>query len=1519
MRSEQDGKLSKMEIYNNNSNLEVATTLHPTKVYSKHVYELSKLGSIIYEEKVDDNDNNYIHQIISDGVYTNIIKAGLEIKRYKFIGQRGKIIHPANFQTIEFIKKIKKSKLVDNIELYNLSTIFRYLEPECYDYKNNIIDIKKIVRKVKKVDNKIKKKSSKKNYKIEYEELKIKYDNINNKSNTVDYKNKYKKLKKEYNSLVNDNNYVCDLHDQAINRIKKLEYKLTSININKTIIPHSEDSNTSLVDYVDEVTHLDKLTNYNNNQINNGDMYKGELILGGGNENQKKDVLKKLGIYTILSLASVNNNCGIACLYYPMHKSVNYKYVRNKYKIKYNKMLAPSQLGRIVTGEGIPGFKLITATGNVIKEIRNMFNKTMLYFNNHYYIVIMNKHTYLLNVNRNQYYNKIYAEIMENQKKQATLPFNIGYFMKFVLGFRYKEILSKLFSKRHYDKREVIQYKHILKNVRSNSLNKLESVNNIISNIKDINFKLMILKKQFKDSPTQLKEFIHVKKSLIKKKKEPIKLNRKQKIKNKLKQITSFYNDNEDTDKKIVLKVGLIHYTLDRLNLESVMSILDGEESILASDESESDKQLKYAIFNNPEDVEIMVKDVHDIKPSGAFFNYLLNDDVNLDLVKYGIYKKWNKDNYINNCFIKAFYNNFINKDNKEQITNIINQMKVYIKDRQVVMSDLKELANKFNLNIELTRKQSNSNRTRVTKFKTKTENDKTLTLKLALINNHYFINEETKYKQWQIKNIIEPTKENKKGKNISSYRLVSLLIDNSDILLKKLTFKEISNIQYNNEIDIDEFELDEKLLCKEMKFKKQKIINYSDLIALDVETNPDRNGKFIVDTCAMTIHNNNIDDQITVAYIGENSVERILDLIKDNSCLLIHNATFDFRFIYQHLKHLKILQNNNRLYSAIGYYKKKKIYIKDTYCMIPLALKEFSESFKIKTVKEVINHDYYDYQTIKQTTADIELFSKGFNDKDKQIFINNILKWNLTDQCDKTRFNHIKYRLKYCEIDTIVTLRGYNKFRKDMLDVTGLDILNYLTISQIANSYMLKSGVYDDCYQLSGIAREFISKCIVGGKCQTADNKKYHIKYNEEIKDKTYVINNDLTYNCKVKPIDENSQYPAAMNNIGEELGGYLKGKPIRFTNNNEINMTYEWLEANTDGYFIAIKILDIGRTSATPAISYLDEKTKGRIWTSDIELVKGRTLYVTKINLNDWIKYHKIKYKIIRGYYYNQGRNNVISTVITNLFNLRLKYKGKHDENGNKLPKSEWKKKNPIQLAYKLIMNSAYGRTIMKPRIKETMLIPEDKFDKFFQYHYNTIYSYIKNDKYYKVVKYNTFTSHYSAPHIGSEILAMAKRSMNKLIYILDELKVPVFYIDTDSLHLDIEKIDKICSNYKELYNKELIGKQLGQFSNDFDFKVDSGTDPVAIECYYVGKKFYIEDVECIVEKEIIYNKHIRAKGISVSAIDKPIAMNTYNKLYKGKSVAFDIAKNAVKMDFRNNGDIYKRRKFIRTVQFK
>ena len=318
-------------------------------------------------------------------------------------------------------------------------------------------------------------------------------------------------------------------------------------------------------------------------------------------------------------------------------------------------------------------------------------------------------------------------------------------------------------------------------------------------------------------------------------------------------------------------------------------------------------------------------------------------------------------------------------------------------------------------------------------------------------------------------------------------------------------------------------------------------------------------------------------------------------------------------------------------------------------------------------------------------------------------------------------------------------------------------------------------------------------------------------------------------------------------------------------------------------------------------------------RVFTNDMI---GRTIRVDKYTLEDIIKFQDITFNVVRGYYFNEGYNTKVRDVITTIFNKRLDAK---------------KVKNPIEMVYKLIMNSGYGKSIMKPVETESRFFDtydnEDEFNVYLSRNYNWITSFIKFGNKIEVNTVKVLVDHFNIAQVGVCILSNSKRIMNEVMCLAEDNNIDLYYQDTDSMHLRDEHIPILSNVFKETYGRDLIGKGLGQFHSDFDLPGCSNI--VAVKSVFLGKKCYIDKLEGINsngEKETGF--HIRMKGIPEKCIHYVVentpkyndVMDLYIDLYNGNQVAFDLTNGGSKANFKFNKDytINTLSMFTRSVKF-
>ena len=141
-------------------------------------------------------------------------------------------------------------------------------------------------------------------------------------------------------------------------------------------------------------------------------------------------------------------------------------------------------------------------------------------------------------------------------------------------------------------------------------------------------------------------------------------------------------------------------------------------------------------------------------------------------------------------------------------------------------------------------------------------------------------------------------------------------------------------------------------------------------------------------------------------------------------------------------------------------------------------------------------------------------------------------------------------------------------------------------------------------------------------------------------------------------------------------------------------------------------------------------------------------------------------------------------------------------------------------------------------------------------------------------------------------------------------EDLDIDMYYTDTDSIHIDNSKIDYLAKEYKKINNKELIGKNMGQFHTDFDSDILKG-EILAKRSIFLGKKCYIDELVGSESGDLV-DYHIRLKGIPNASIldycenNNITPYDLYEKLYNKEVITFDLTCGGKKVNFQFNNDM-------------
>ena len=662
------------------------------------------------------------------------------------------------------------------------------------------------------------------------------------------------------------------------------------------------------------------------------------------------------------------------------------------------------------------------------------------------------------------------------------------------------------------------------------------------------------------------------------------------------------------------------------------------------------------------------------------------------------------------------------------------------------------------------------------------------------------------------------------------------------------------------------------------------------------------------------------IDDEPIQSFWGFDCARRFLEQLPNNCLCIAHNCAYDFSFLINALTFIydNPIIKNGRVLLVKAAYNSNIITFKDSYAIIPKALKLFPEMFQLDSGrKEVFPYKYYNSTNVKRIYGSINQALEFIPIKDHDQFKTNLQELHCI--INEDTFNMKRYCEYYNERDVLILKQGFMKFRELLLQQFDLDAFNFVSISSLANRYMEENCYWknNNLYDLANTPRDFISRCIIGGRCMLSDNQK-SINESEPIVD-----------------FDAVSLYPSAIHRLYLLEGMPQVLQPEQLNTNYLLSHLFEdeqvepTEERFISGFFIEAQIIHVGIKRHFPLIvwnhSLNDEPTHERS-TND-----SCVMYMDHITFQDLIKFQHCIIQPIRGYYYKDKRDYRCRQVIEDLFNLRLKYKALD---------------NPLQEIIKLLLNSIYGKTILKPIDEAYKFIPTKHVEDYIRRRYNYIKEITGTDGQNRCIakEVKPYNKHFSFVHFGVNILSMSKRIMNEVICLCEDLKIPVFYQDTDSIHIHESKLNTLAQEFKKRYNRELIGKQLGQFHSDFQSFGSTKEMPVAVRSIFVMKKTYIDQLKNQAG-EIAF--HIRMKGVvpdvivekanqmfpndilceyrdgfvypidSVSNNEEYSIFHLYKDLYDGQVIEFDLATSKLKPSFDlKNFQVSTNDSFIRRI---
>lgn len=479
-----------------------------------------------------------------------------------------------------------------------------------------------------------------------------------------------------------------------------------------------------------------------------------------------------------------------------------------------------------------------------------------------------------------------------------------------------------------------------------------------------------------------------------------------------------------------------------------------------------------------------------------------------------------------------------------------------------------------------------------------------------------------------------------------------------------------------------------------------------------------------------------------------------------------------------------------------------------------------------------------------------------------------------------------------------------------------GHCLYTYLTSASFADSFFMFEGCYEGVKTLGGSLLEYIMKSVIGGHTMTSLNQVHKGKvenlpsvpskeYIEDVKilpkDKFYIKH----HKDYLSDYDGVSLYPSAELEMPGFIKGYAKimsqdqidqlGEVFTFSDlcstvnsfipYSKMNELYNNFKGDKKDFappdihfFVTCKFKDAGTESLFSMhrvnIKEIHPNTKyeNQQW---MNKVSKEECVLDKFTLEALMTTHQLEigthFDITYGCYFPDGYNPRIKNAIMKLKTMRDEFK----KNGD-----------PKEKVAKLIMNSGYGKTLVKPsseKIKFFNGTEDEMYKKVLDRTNAPIIKIINknidgtNKNQYMIVEPDDHFNHQNRAHVGSSILGMSKIIMTRPKLIADYLwryvrKVPrksgdelgaavykhldtyfktrpmkhhdhyvVKYCDTDSLMGSYESFYIIKTIYEEIYGKSLDGNDFGQFHIDFVMKNKNLINIFGVRYIFLNKKEY------------------------------------------------------------------------------
>lgn len=448
-----------------------------------------------------------------------------------------------------------------------------------------------------------------------------------------------------------------------------------------------------------------------------------------------------------------------------------------------------------------------------------------------------------------------------------------------------------------------------------------------------------------------------------------------------------------------------------------------------------------------------------------------------------------------------------------------------------------------------------------------------------------------------------------------------------------------------------------------------------------------------------------------------------------------------------------------------------RSVYIKDLSYIIPAPFASLPTIFGLKHTPLSFPEAFYTPQALEKLSKDVrplmlEYLAGSRNSAELEVALER------GGFLSQGRVLALEFA-QHCMVRECLILReSFLAFEREFGRTLGLDIRMAQTLPALAQTYALSRGCFEGCCRVTGSTALFLRRCLVGGRKMFRDNE-------------------PLCITGELAELDAVSLYSSAMMRLHT-----LKGFPKVV---DPAVHSLQWL-LEQDGCFLEVEILEVPRKLHFPIINRTEDGK--RVFTN----TPGK-MFADNLTLEDIHAFHEVPYesiRVLRGYYYDEGKNLALRNVIRHLFDRRQQLKAMGSD---------------LERFYKLLMNSCYGKGVARPNALQVEVLTESALhtrlletDGFLAWESLRLGDAPER---YIAASARSLVDLSSYPALSVQITSMGRRIMNEVFIVAEDIGIPIYSTVTDSFRVDASLLDKLCTAYHERYQRQLLGSEPGQFA--------------------------------------------------------------------------------------------------------